>query len=275
MNKLMEYVICMLLCIMLLCAGMTVAASAERIDLIVFAPPSMEKAMMELRDIYEAEHPETYIFYNFESTNSQMIRLEVSGECDIFISSMPKQMDQLDKEADPAVNTAGNDLVLQGTRINLLENKVVLAVSEGNPKGIESYDALAQGLKDGTIRLGVVPGSSVIGLYTEEILALYGLDEIKLEEKGIVTYGMGVQAVMNLISEGEVDCGIVYSSDAYSAKMTVVDIAAKEMCGQVIYPAAVLNITKNEEAAREFLAFLTTETADAVFEAAGLFPIHE
>ena len=206
MNKLMGHIICMLLCIMLLCAGMTVAASAERIDLIVFAPPSMGKAMMELRDIYEAEHPETYIFYNFESTNSQMI--EVSGECDVFISSTPKQMDQLDKEADPAVNTAGNDLVLQGTRINLLENKVVLAVPEDNPKGIESYDALAQGLKDGTIRLGVVPGSSVIGQYTEEILALYGLDEIKLEEKGIVTYGMGVQAVISLISEGEVDFNV-------------------------------------------------------------------
>lgn len=275
MNKLMKHVFCMLLCVILLCAGLTVAATAERIDLIVFAPASMREVMIELRNIYEVEHPETYIFYDLDSSSSQRMRLEIGGDCDIFISAMPKQMDQLDKEADPAANPAGNDFVLQGTRFDLLESKVVLAVPEGNPKGIESYDALAQGLRDGTIRLSVVAGSSVIGQYTEEILAYYGLDEAKLEEKGIVTYAMTTQEVMMLVSEGEVDCGIVYSDDAYSAKMTVIDAATTEMCGQVIYPAAVLNITKNEEAARDFLAFLTTETADTVFEAAGLFPIHE
>ena len=55
----------------------------------------------------------------------------------------------------------------------------------------------------------------------------------------------------------------------------MVDTATPEMCGQVIYPAAVLNITRNEEAAKAFLAFLTGEAADAVFEAVGFTPLHE
>ena len=75
--------------------------------------------------------------------------------------------------------------------------------------------------------------------------------------------------------EAAVDCGIIYATDAFSAGLTVVDTATAEMCGQVIYPAAVLNITANEQAARDFLAFLVSEEADAVFESVGFSPMHE
>ena len=51
------------------------------------------------------------------------------------------------------------------------------------------------------------------------------------------------------------------------------DTATAEMCGQVIYPAAVLKITKNEEAARAFLDYLTGEEASAVFESVGFSPL--
>ena len=84
-----------------------------------------------------------------------------------------------------------------------------------------------------------------------------------------------MKEVTTQVSEAAVDCGIIYATDAFSARLTVVDTATKDMCGQVIYPAAVLNITKNEEAARDFLAFLTSETADAVFEAVGFTPLHD
>ncbi|MGN1230769.1 MAG: extracellular solute-binding protein, partial [Anaerotignum sp.] len=58
-----------------------------------------------------------------------------------------------------------------------------------------------------------------------------------------------------------------------SAGLTVVDTATAEMCGQVIYPAAVLNISKNPEAAQAFLDFLTGKEASQVFEAVGFAPL--
>ena len=69
------------------------------------------------------------------------------------------------------------------------------------------------------------------------------------------------------------DCGIIYATDAFSAGLTVVDTATAEMCGQVIYPAAVMNTAKNAEAAGAFLEFLTSDAADAVFSNVGFTPI--
>ena len=53
------------------------------------------------------------------------------------------------------------------------------------------------------------------------------------------------------------------------------DSATAEMCGQVIYPAAVLNITRHEAEAKAFLEYLTGPEASAVFEAVGFSPISE
>ncbi len=65
------------------------------------------------------------------------------------------------------------------------------------------------------------------------------------------------------------DAGGIYFTDAYSAGLPPVDEATKEMCGQVIYPAAVLKATSNAEAAKEFLAYLQTDKAMTVFEGVG------
>ena len=114
-----------------------------------------------------------------------------------------------------------------------------------------------------------------VGQYTQKILAFYGLDEEELAAKGAVTYGSNVKEVTTQVSEATVDCGIIYGTDAYSAGLDTVDTATAEMCGQVIYPAAVLNITKNEDAARAFLDYLTGPEASAVFEAVGFSPLSQ
>ena len=270
----MKRVFCML-CALLLCASAALAERAEKTELIVFAAASMTETLTELKAEYEAEHPEITIVYNFDSSGTLKTQIENGAECDVFISAAPKQMNQLDITADPAVNTAGLDFVMAGTRINLLESKVALAVPEGNPKGIESYDALAEALKAGNILLAMGNSDVPVGQYTQKIFAYYSLDEDALAASGVLTYGSNVKEVTTQVSEAAVDCGIIYGTDAFSAGLTVVDTATPEMCGQVIYPAAVLNITKHEEAARDYLAFLTTEKADEVFKAVGFSPMHE
>lgn len=275
MKRKLKVLLCAL-CALTLCLGAAAeTAPKEPVELIVFAAASMTETLTELKSLYEAEHPEVTVVYNFDSSGTLKTQIESGAECDVFISASPKQMNQLDINADPAVNTAGLDFVLADTRINLLENKVALAVPEGNPKAIESYDALAESLKAGSVLLAMGNSDVPVGQYTQKIFAYYGLNEEELAAKGAITYGSNVKEVTTQVSEAAVDCGIIYATDAFSAKLTVVDTATAEMCGQVIYPAAVLNITGNEEAAREYLAFLTSEAADAVFEAVGFSPMHE
>ena len=245
----------------------------EEVELIVFAAASMTETLIEIKGMYEAANPGVTLTYNFDSSGTLKTQIQEGADCDLFISAGQKQMNQLDITANPEVNTDGLDFVLEGSRINLLENKVTLVVPEGNPKGIESFDALADALKAGDVFLCMGNSDVPVGQYTQKILAFYGLDEEELAGKGLITYGTNVKEVTTQVKEASVDCGVVYCTDAFSAGLTVVDSATAEMCGQVIYPAAVLNVSKNPEAAQAFLDYLQTPEAMAVFENVGFAPI--
>lgn len=246
---------------------------AKPVELIVFAAASMTETLTELGNQYMAEHENVNIVFNFDSSGTLKTQIQEGADCDIFISAGQKQMNQLDISANPEVNTEGLDFVLEGTRFNILENKVALAVPEGNPAGINSYDDLIAGLKDASVMLAMGNADVPVGQYTQKILKFYELVEEDLAAAGSITYGSNVKEIATQIAEGIVDCGIIYQTDAFSAGLTVVDTATAEMCGQVIYPAAVLNVSKNTEAAKGFLEFLTTEAADAVFENVGFTPV--
>lgn len=246
---------------------------AEPVELIVFAAASMTETMNQIAEMYKTVAPNVTLTYNFDSSGTLKTQIQEGAECDLFISAGQKQMNQLDITADPEVNTDKLDFVLEGTRINLLENRVTLCVPEGNPKDIKSFDDLADKLKEGSVLMAMGNSDVPVGQYTQKILAFYGLDEEKLAKDGVITYGTNVKEVTTQVTEASVDCGVVYCTDAFSAGLTPVDYATKEMCGQVIYPAAVLNISGNQEAAKEFLAYLRTDEAMKVFEAVGFAPV--
>ena len=246
---------------------------AEPVELIVFAAASMTETMNQIAELYKAKAPNVTLTYNFDSSGTLKTQIQEGAECDLFISAGQKQMNQLDITADPEVNTDKLDFVLEGTRINLLENRVTLCVPEGNPKDIKSFDDLADKLKEGSVLMAMGNSDVPVGQYTQKILAFYGLDEEKMAKDGVITYGTNVKEVTTQVTEASVDCGVVYCTDAFSAGLTPVDYATKEMCGQVIYPAAVLNVSKNQEAAKEFLAYLQTDEAMKVFEAVGFAPV--
>lgn len=246
---------------------------AEPVELIVFAAASMTETMNQIAEMYKTVAPNVTLTYNFDSSGTLKTQIQEGAECDLFISAGQKQMNQLDITADPEVNTDKLDFVLEGTRINLLENRVTLCVPEGNPKDIKSFDDLADKLKEGSVLMAMGNSDVPVGQYTQKILAFYGLDEEKLAKDGVITYGTNVKEVNTQVTEASVDCGVVYCTDAFSAGLTPVDYATKEMCGQVIYPAAVLNISGNQEAAKEFLAYLQTDEAMKAFEAVGFAPV--
>lgn len=245
----------------------------ENIELIVFAAASLQEALTEIGGNYEEERPGVTLVFNFDSSGTLKTQIQEGADCDIFISAGQRQMDQLDASADPAVNAEGLDFVLEGARFDLLENKVALAVSEGNPKGIESFGQLAELLESGSVFLSVGGSDVPVGQYTQLILDYFGLDENALAADGLLTYGSNVKEVAVQVSEGTVDCGIIYATDAFSAGLTVVDTATAEMCGRVIYPAAVLKVSRHSGEARAFLDYLTGREAGAVFENIGFTPL--
>lgn len=248
-------------------------STEEDVELIIFAAASMTETLTELGETYMENHPGVSIVFNFDSSGTLKTQIQEGADCDIFISAGQKQMNELDSTADETVNTEGLDFVLADTRFDILENKVALAVPDNNPAGIESYEDMKEGLESGSIMLAMGNADVPVGQYTQKILTYYGLSEEGLAQAGCITYGSNVKEVTTQVSESAVDCGIIYSTDAYSANLKVVDVATAEMCGQVIYPAAVLNVSQNQEKAKMFLEYLTGDDADAVFEKVGFTPI--
>ena len=243
--------------------------AAQSVELIVFAAASLTETLTAIGETYSAENPGVTFRFNFDSSGTLKTQIQEGADCDLFISAGQTQMDQLDIMASADVNKDRLDFVDSDTRVDLLENKVVLCVPEGSDKGIDSFDALAEHLKAQDILFCMGNSDVPVGQYTQKILAYYDLDEEALAAAGVITYGSNVKEVTTQITEASVDAGVVYCTDAFSAGLTPVDEATKEMCGQVIYPAAVLMAAPNAEAAKEFLAYLQTDRAATVFEGVG------
>ena len=246
---------------------------AEPVELTVFAAASLTETLNQIAEDYKAVAPNVTLTFNFDSSGTLKTQIQEGAVCDVFLSAGQKQMDQLDKTADASVNTEGLDFVAEGTRVNLLENKVALCVAEGSDASIASFDDLAKALEGTDILMAMGNSDVPVGQYTQQILAYYNLDEEALANAGKITYGSNVKEVTTQITEGSVDCGVVYCTDAYSAGITPVDYATEEMCGQVIYPAAVLNISQHSEEAQAFLDYLQTDAAMQVFEEVGFSPV--
>ena len=252
----------------LFAAVLCMSAAAET-ELVVFAAASLTETLTKIGERYEEENPDITLAFNFDSSGTLKTQIEEGADCDVFLSAGQKQMNELDLSAGEEKNPDQLDFVKEDSRIDLLENKVALVVPGDNPKKIGSFSQLAELLKDGEILMAMGNADVPVGQYTQKILDYYGLDEEELAQAGKITYGTNVKEVTVQVLEGSVDCGVVYCTDAFSAGLDVTDSATAEMCGQVIYPAAVMKNSSDPEAAQAFLDYLGTEEAMDLFEEVG------
>lgn len=247
----------------------TNADASEKTELVVFAAASMTETLNQIKTDYEAQHKDITLTYNFDSSGTLKTQIQEGATCDVFISAAQKQMDQLDASKDNTANPEQLDFINSDSRMDLLENKVVLVVPENNPENINSFDDLKSKLESGDVLLAMGSSDVPVGQYTQKILQYWGLDEKALADAGEITYGSNVKEVTTQVSEGSADCGVVYYTDAYSAGLKIVGEATEEMCGKTIYPAAVMKNSEHPEQAQEFLAYLNSDAAAKVFEKVG------
>ena len=250
-------------------AASTEAAATDSIT--VFAAASMTESLTKATETFTSEQG-IEVSFNFDSSGTLKTQIEEGAECDVFISAGQKQMNALDAEAEKD-HEEGLDFIEHDTRFNILQNEVTLVVPDGNPKNINSFEDLAEHLKAGDIKLAMGNSDVPVGQYTQKILAYYELSEDDLAASGVITYGTNVKEVTTQVSEAAVDCGVIYRTDAVSANLTVVDSATKDMCGEVVYPAAVVKGTQHEDSAKAYLEFLKGSVASECFEEVGFKPL--
>lgn len=260
MKKILVWIIAMLMPVLAGCSSQQAAdsslpAGSERVALHVSAAASLTDVMKELAANYEQEHPNVKIVFNFGSSGALQQAIENGGETDLFFSAAQKQMNALEQ--------AG--LLLDGTRRDLLENEVVLIVPKDGGKDLSDFQQVtANDIQH--IALGEPKGVPV-GQYSEEVFAKLGiLDAVK----GKAVYASDVRQVLSWVESGEAECGVVYATDA--AVSDKVRVAVKAPAGThkpIIYPAAVLKASKQADAAKDFLAFVASDSGRKLFEKYG------
>lgn len=251
---------CLSLAFLLIFSLTSCGKQARQVELYVFAAASLTETMDEIIEDYKTVAPDVTVIPTYDSSGTLLKQIQEGAACDLFLSAAQKQMDTL--------GDAGS--LQSDTRVDLLENQVVLVVPEGGPAGIRSFDELCGALEAGTVLLAIGNRDVPVGQYTQSIFAYYGLDEASLAAAGTLTYGSNAKEVTAQVSEGSVDCGIVYATDAFSAGLEIVDTATEEMCGPVVYPAAVMKDTAHPDEALDFLTWLGAAGGGMpVFESAG------
>lgn len=239
--------------------------SSEKTDLNVFAAASMTESLEELKAVFEDENPGINLVFNFDSSGTLKTQISEGAACDVFISAAQKQMDALDPNSD----TKDSEITIDpASRFDLLENEVTLAVKEDSDKDITSFDDIKTD-KVETIALG--NADVPVGQYSESLLKNMGIWDM-IQDK--ISFGSNVKEVTSWVTEGAVDCGIIYSTDSKAAGLKIVDTADPDMLDKkVIYPAALMENSPNREASEKFLEFLKTDKAREVFTKYGFKPV--
>ena len=235
----------------------TVASTptAAPVELMIAAAASLTDVTAEIIEAYKTVAPGVTLTFTYGASGALQAQIEEGAPVDIFMSAAQKQMDALDEGA----------LLLDGTRTNLLENKVVLIVPKDSALGITSFEDLT---KD-TVKIVAIgdPASVPAGQYAQEVLTTLGIKD-KVEAKA--NLGTDVRQVLTWVETGEVDAGIVYATDAATSdKVTVVCEAPADSVKKIIYPVAILKASTNAEAAQAFIDFLKTDECVALFEKYG------
>lgn len=227
----------------------TSTITAVPATLNISAAATMTNALNEVNKLYTQSKPWVTITPNYASIGTIQTQIENGALCDVFLSADTLHMDNLQNE----------NLLLAGTRINLLTNTTVLIVPKGNPLGITGFNDLTLS-KVKIIAIGD-PKSTALGALAQTIFTKLGILEA-IQSKFVLA--SVVTQLMQYVDSGNVDAAVVFSTDALAdSNVTVVSAGPADV--NAVYPVAILKASKNASAAQEYLDFLRSTQAKAIF----------
>ena len=230
-------------------------AAQSNTNLLISAAASMKDTMAEITPLYYKGQPNVNINYNFGASGALQQQIEQGAPADVFISAGKKQMDALEQKG----------LLVPGTRSNLANNRLVLIVPNDSSAGITSFNNLSDA-KVKRIAVGE-PRSVPAGQYADQVLKQLNIyDQVKSK----LVYANNVRQVLSAVESGNADAGLVYATDAkVSNKVKVVVVADQKYHSPIVYPMAVLKSSKNVGAAKDFVQFLSSDSAKTVLQKYG------
>lgn len=223
--------------------------------LLISAAASLQNALARVDPLFVQRYPNVKLKYNFGASGALQRQIEQGAPVDVFISAGKKQVDALQQKG----------LLLNGTRRNLLTNRLVLIVPKNSTLGITTFRQLSQPSVN-KIAVGE-PRSVPVGQYTKE---LFENLEILNSLKPKFVLGNNVRNVLAAVESGNVDAGVVYATDAkISNGVRQVATAPNRLHSPIVYPLAVLKASQNSQAAQAYVQFLASAQAKAIFQRYG------
>jgi molybdate transport system substrate-binding protein len=240
---------------LILLAGFAGCSATEKVELNVSAAASMTDVIAPVNDLYMSENPDVVITTNLGSSGNLQTQIENGAPTDIFISAASKQMNALQEK----------ELIIDSTRRDLLNNKVVLIVPPDSKLSITSFEDLT-GNDVSKVAMGD-PAFVPAGQYGQKVLDQLGIAEALTDK---LVLGSDVRQVLTYVESSNVDAGIVYLTDALtSPQVKVVADAPANINESIVYPVAVIKSSKNVSAAEDYIDFLSTSQAQEIFEKYG------
>lgn len=226
-------------------------SNSENKEIYVLAAASLTDVLTELANNYK-QKTSTEIIFSFASSGALQAQIEASAPADIFFSAAQKQMNALEEKG----------LIDSETRKDLLENKVVLISPKNSNLNIKSFTDITN---SNVKKLGLgEPKSVPVGQYSEEILSNLSILDIAKEK---AVYGSDVRNVLDWVETAEVDCGIVYATDAKIAKnINIIAEAPEGTHKKVIYPISIVKSSQNKEEAKKFIEYISTDKSKEIFQ---------
>lgn len=226
-------------------------SNSKNKEIYVLAAASLTDVLTELANNYKQE-TSTEIIFSFASSGALQAQIEASAPADIFFSAAQKQMNALEEKG----------LIDSETRKDLLENKVVLISPKNSNLNIKSFTDITN---SNVKKLGLgEPKNVPIGQYSEEILSNLSILDIAKEK---AVYGSDVRNVLDWVETAEVDCGIVYATDAKIAKnINIIAEAPEDTHKKVIYPISIIKSSQNKEEAKKFIEYISTDKSKEIFQ---------
>ncbi len=238
------------------CSSLTSnSVAAPDTTLLISAAASLKESLLEIKPLFEQRHKNVSINHNFGASGALEQQIENGAPADVFVSAGKKQMDALQQK----------DLIITNSNRNLLTNTLVLIVPKNSNSNITNFQQLANSNVK-KIAVGE-PKSVPVGQYTEEVFQNLKISQ-QVQPKLVL--GNNVRNVLSVVESGNVDAGIVYSTDAQvSNQVKIAAVAPENLHSPIVYPIAVLKNSKNSQAALDYEQFLASDAARNIFKKHG------